>query len=121
MPTFVRLAMISYILATGASFADQLAGSEWRPAELRGSVVGPTSAAFLQFRGAGKLSGNGSCNRIIGSYETNGDMLTIGSIATTRMACEPRIMSFESRFISVLESTATYRRRSSLTKAQGNG
>ena len=35
------------------------------------------SRASLQFRTDGRLAGNGTCNRLLGTYETEGERLTI--------------------------------------------
>jgi heat shock protein HslJ len=74
-----------------------LAGTEW-------GFAGETSEAarFVQFRSNGKVSGFSGCNRFIGNYTQNGDALTIGPIATTRMTCRPSAMKREQRFLAML-------------------
>jgi heat shock protein HslJ len=35
----------------------------------------------------GRVTGSGGCNRLTGSYEVNGDRLSLGEVAGTMMAC----------------------------------
>ncbi len=56
----------------------------------------------MKFGADGRLSGKASCNRYGASYETEGDRLSIGPIAATRMACAPPLMQQETRFLSLL-------------------
>ena len=56
----------------------------------------------------GRLSGSGGCNRITGSYQLDGDRLTFGPIASTRMAC-PEAMDQEQAFLKALAAVRSYR------------
>src|SRR5690606_5567281 len=42
---------------------------------------------ILTFNNDGQFSGTTDCNRIMGSYQVDGDILSFGSIAATKMAC----------------------------------
>ncbi|MGP3698788.1 META domain-containing protein [Rhodobacter sp. NSM] len=53
-----------------------------------------------------RITGNGGCNRFLGSYATTGEGLDIGPLAGTRMACPGR--GFESRFLSALERVSRF-------------
>ncbi|HWB56477.1 MAG TPA: META domain-containing protein [Gaiellaceae bacterium] len=55
---------------------------------------------------AGHLSGFSGCNRYVGGYTLDGDRLTVGPIATTRMACAPEAMEAEDAFLAALGATA---------------
>ncbi len=87
-----------------------LAGSEWRPTRIGGSTVPQKADLFVQFRGEGKISGHGGCNRFFGSFRTTGSAIKIGPLASTRMACPPEIMKLEAVFLAALEKATTYRR-----------
>jgi heat shock protein HslJ len=54
----------------------------------------------------GHLSGYSGCNRYVGGYTLDGDELTIGPIATTRMACAPEAMEAENAFLAALAAAA---------------
>jgi heat shock protein HslJ len=45
------------------------------------------SRATLAFPEAGKVAGNGSCNRFTGAAELNGRAIKLGPLASTKMAC----------------------------------
>jgi heat shock protein HslJ len=56
----------------------------------------------------GTVSGNSGCNTYHGSYETAGQELTFGPLASTMMACETPQMDLETAFLAALGSTASY-------------
>ncbi|MBM3116684.1 META domain-containing protein [Jeongeupia naejangsanensis] len=76
--------------------ANALQGAEWRVAD-----AGPRPAT-LNFAADGRISGFAGCNRYFGQYTQNGDALKIGSVATTRMACDPAVMKQEAAFLQTL-------------------
>lgn len=66
------------------------------------------SGASAEFRD-GQLSGNGGCNGFSGSYELNGNELTIGQIASTLMLCTPEELGTqETAYFAHLQNAATY-------------
>jgi heat shock protein HslJ len=74
-----------------------LAGTEW------GLAVDVGKAArFIQFRSDGSVTGSSGCNRFTGKYAQDGGTLTMGPLATTRMACPPQIMQREQEFLALL-------------------
>ena len=58
----------------------------------------------------GKISGSAGCNNYTASYEVDGERITVGPAATTRMMCaEPEgIMEQEAAYLAALESAASY-------------
>ncbi|MCR9120951.1 MAG: META domain-containing protein [Phyllobacteriaceae bacterium] len=77
-----------------------LSGTRWASPD--------SDAAFVAFD-AGTISGNGGCNTFTGSYETGEDgALTVGSLASTRMACEAEIMTAETAFLAAIGSASGY-------------
>lgn len=59
---------------------------------------------------AGNISGSAGCNNYSGSYEVDGNAISIGPLAGTLAFCnEPEgVMEQESSYLAALESTATY-------------
>jgi heat shock protein HslJ len=57
----------------------------------------------------GRISGSAGCNRFNGSYNVAGNVLTFGSIASTRMMCPDKQMKQESSFLSLLNGPLTKR------------
>lgn len=64
----------------------------------------PLTAEFAGDR----LTGSGGCNRFTGGFETTGNQLTVGPLATTFMACEPEIMNQESQYLNALQGAQQY-------------
>jgi putative lipoprotein len=70
--------------------ARPLEGTYWKAIELAGKPTPTQDAnreAHLIFRRGGRLSGSDGCNRIAGSYELEGDVVTFGQGVGTQMAC----------------------------------
>ena len=67
-----------------------LEGTYWRAVELAGKpapVQDPKREAHLLFQADGRASGSDGCNRVSGTYKREGDAVTFGPMAGTRMAC----------------------------------
>jgi heat shock protein HslJ/uncharacterized lipoprotein NlpE involved in copper resistance len=54
-----------------------------------------------------KVAGNSGCNNFSGGLEVQGDKLTLGNLAGTRMACQGPAMAFETNYLKLL-SNNTY-------------
>lgn len=65
----------------------------------------PTAA----FGPDGVVTGSGGCNTFSAPFQSSGSSLTIGPVASTRMACEPSIMDQEAAYFAALERTSNYR------------
>jgi heat shock protein HslJ len=76
----------------------------WTMADLNGG--GAVAGGMLEFS-ADKLAGTAGCNRLMGSWQENGAVLTIGPLAATRMACAPAAMSQEQRVMALLAMKLT--------------
>ncbi len=86
----------------GGDSASVLAGEEWRVTTIAGEEVPATVGQTLQFDMEGGVSGNGGCNRFMGSYDLTGG-ISFGPIASTRRACiNPDISQFESALLGAL-------------------
>ena len=70
-----------------------LSGTEWVLADLAGTPALPGGKATLSFMEAGRVAGNGSCNRFTGAVVITGDTLKIEPLASTRMACVDNAVS----------------------------
>ena len=60
------------------------------------------------FGADGQLSGSAGCNRYTAPYTVDGDKITIGAPATTRMMCPQPIMDQEAQYLAAIELAATY-------------
>jgi heat shock protein HslJ len=91
----------------------ELVGSEWRLVSYnngRGAVVSvlPEPPASATFTAEGQIHGSAGCNTYRGSYTVSEETLSIGPLATTRMACAPPVMAQEQAFLQALESATQY-------------
>ena len=67
-------------------------------------VTATTDATFSD----GQVSGSAGINRYNGPYEVDGDKLSVGPLASTKMAGDAMIMEQEAAFLMALESAASY-------------
>ena len=56
----------------------------------------------------GRVAGSTGCNRYTGSYTIDGDVLELGQIASTRMACLPPGDAVEREYVAALERVAAW-------------
>jgi heat shock protein HslJ len=92
--------------------APQLDGSHWKVTSYnnnRQAVVGVIgdSDITLSFS-ADTVSGSGGCNTFRASYTIEGSGIQFGPAATTRRACEEKLMTQESLFLAALASAVTW-------------
>ena len=85
-----------------------LLGSEWLLKDLGGSGVLDNIQATLTFPEAGRVAGNGSCNRFFGPVETSGDAIKLGPLASSRMACPEAAMNQETKFLQALQAAERF-------------
>ena len=77
------------------------------------ALVSPLAGADirLEFREQGTLGGSDGCNRYMSGYRLEGDRLTIGPIATTRMTCQgpDAVAAQAATYAAALGTVAGYR------------
>ena len=84
-----------------------LDGSSWTLVEGMDVTIPDDVAMTIAFE-AGRASGSGGCNRFTGSYEQVGESISLGRVASTRMACDEEVMSAERAYLSALESVSLW-------------
>ena len=94
--------------------SQDLAGTSWEVIGYNNGKQAVTSVLIgttltAEFGEDGNISGNSGCNTYRGAYTVTGDQITIGPLATTRMACPQEIMDQETQYLAALQSAATYR------------
>lgn len=87
-----------------------LAGSEWRPTEIDGAEIAEDTKIFIGFGADGRVQGSGGCNRFTGSYEVDGDTISFGPLASTRMLCPDPIQQSEDRLFATLARATRFAR-----------
>ncbi|PWB68707.1 MAG: hypothetical protein C3F15_15960, partial [Holophagae bacterium] len=88
-----------------AAGASALQANAWRLQSLPGRDAKALGAArpplTVRFE-AGRVSGFSGCNRLVGSYSVEGDVVTLSQLAGTMMACPEPAMALESAFRAAL-------------------
>ncbi len=83
------------VLSTVAALLS-LAGSEWGPeTEDRPEI-------YIQFKET-SVNGHGGCNRFFGQYSFDGNAISIGPLASTKMACSKEVMEAELAWMDMLQ------------------
>ena len=114
IPLVLAMLAIAFGCAQNAPHAGDapLENTYWKLTSLGAAAVRAApkqrEAHFILHPADRRVSGSGGCNSIAGSYELNGDRLTFGRIASTRMACVES-MDTESRFLAVLQQASRAR------------
>jgi heat shock protein HslJ len=96
--------------AQAAAKADtfNLVGSDWVLEDLAGSGVVTGVRATLSFPEAGKIAGNGSCNRFFGASEIAGTEIKFTGLGFSRMACPEPILNQETKYLNALQAAERY-------------
>ncbi len=104
--------------APGAMNATGAAGAQtteplglWRIDQARTEPILDRRRARIEFGPEGRLSGHTGCNSLSGRYTLVGSVLTIGPVATTRMACGELQREQEDRILTALELATSARVR----------
>jgi heat shock protein HslJ len=85
-----------------------LVGTYWRAVAIDGNPVTVESdkrEPHFVLSAEGSVSGSTGCNRLMGSYEQDGNSLRFKQMATTKMACPPPVDAMERAFLQVLGVT----------------
>jgi len=85
-----------------------LSGGEWQLRVLGGSPVDERDARVPTLRfDAEQVSGSDGCNRISGSYSSDGQRISFGQMTSTRMACMDG-MALAQAYTAALTITQSY-------------
>jgi len=86
-----------------------LDGSSWQLEDLAGTPAVSGVEATLEFIGGDRVSGNASCNRFNGTARVSGSSITLGPLASTRMACTSEAASAqETAYLAALNDAARF-------------
>ncbi|MCP9887021.1 META domain-containing protein [Cyanobium sp. ATX 6A2] len=92
-----------------------LRGTNWRLQNLEaagGSQQPPAGGRQVELLfdpDSERVSGSGGCNRLMGGFELEGDSLRFSPLASTKMACTPAVMDFETDVFRALEQVRGWR------------
>jgi heat shock protein HslJ len=83
-----------------------LAGTQWRVEAVNGRPTPAQGQYYVQFEG-NRVAAMFGCNGMSGTYTEDGNQLSIGPMAATRMACPEPAMSLENQGGAVLSQPVT--------------
>ena len=96
------------VLASASARSNVLTGNVWLIQALLGKAPAPGTDLTAEFTSAGRVSGSAGCNHYGAEFTQSGSAIQVSSIASTQMACAPRIMAEESVFLKALASARSY-------------
>ena len=99
---------LSLAACAGQPAAPSLTGTEWRLEALGDSAVMERSQATLIFPEAGRVAGNGSCNRFFGSVRITQGHIDFDQMGSTKMACMGPANEQEARYLAALQKAERY-------------
>lgn len=91
-----------------ANPAAGLAGTRWSLAELGNTADLAGIVPTIEFGADGAVSGFAGCNTFGGTYATDGDKLTMGPLASTKIGCERPASAVEAEVLSGLSGVTTW-------------
>lgn len=113
----VLVAVILAACGGGAGTSNPLASTKWQvtdyadPKNTTGmTTVLPGTNLTTEFGAVNQLSGSAGCNSYSGTYQAQGESLTISSpLAVTMMMCAENVMAQESVFLTNLQAVKGYK------------
>ena len=86
-----------------------LPGSLWVLTELGATADLPDIFPTVEFGSDGTVSGFAGCNTYSGTYTIEGEALTFGPLATTKMGCPPPASEVEAAFLAAMSGVTGFR------------
>jgi heat shock protein HslJ len=107
----VILSTMGMVFAAKAGEVNLL-GTAWRADEIGGRGVVDGARSTMEFAKAGQVGGLAGCNQYFGPVSLDGEAVSFGNLAATRMMCPEAQMEQEQRFLEALSAA----RRLTLTQ-----
>lgn len=85
-----------------------LTGQEWLLTAIGGAPVDAGLGIGVSFGEDGMATGSGGCNRFTGPYTAEGDSLSVGPLASTRMSCGVTTDDLETSYLNALEAAVGF-------------
>lgn len=81
---------------------------DWLVKRIAGKDLVAKSEPTLSFGPDGSIHGNGSCNRVFGSFALTGEELRISETGASMMMCDQPLMDQEREFLGALEAVRRF-------------
>lgn len=98
-------------IAEGPPPADPVAGlaaTSWDLVEMGTTADFARIVPTIEFGADGGVSGFAACNTLSGTFTIDGATITLGPLATTKMACERPASAVEAEYLAALSVVATW-------------
>ncbi len=95
--------------------------TKWILEDIDGTGVIDFAQSWVMFTDDGNVTGSGGCNRFNGSYTLKNNILKVGPLASTRMACADAIDNQEFKFLQALGQSLSVRTEKGILFMEGNG
>jgi len=88
--------------------SNPLANTGWVVTSLYGATPLPNAAPNLFFDDNGQVSAFGGCNNFKGPYQVSAELVNIGPVFGTQMACTDEINNQEATYLNAVQSAVTF-------------
>jgi heat shock protein HslJ len=108
---FVVLSLTSVVTTSSALAQDDAFPFADTELTLVSAAAGQVPAGITvtaTFGSDGQVTGRAGCNDYFGPYTIDGEAISVGPLASTRMACEDAVMAVENAYLGALGSAATW-------------
>ena len=85
-----------------------LANTGWVVTSLYGGAPLPNAIPNLFFDDNGQVSAFGGCNNFSGPYQVSAELINIGPLFGTQMACADDITNQEATYLNAIQSAVTF-------------
>jgi heat shock protein HslJ len=92
------------VFGDGSAQDATLTGQEWSLVTIGGAPLPAGSGITASFGEDGTVTGSGGCNQYTGPYTVDGESLSVGPLAATRMSCGQVSDDLESTYLGALEA-----------------
>ena len=110
MRLILAAAVIAALGGPGALAAgDPSLVGKWRIVAVSGAEAFDAAKTAFEAAADGRVSTTIGCNRMVGKPAVDGDWITFGPMAATRMACSPPLDQLERKYAEALGAVRSWR------------
>jgi heat shock protein HslJ len=90
------------------AMAHHLADTKWLAEQIGSARLAGDIQSSLEFGTPDRVTGKAGCNRFTGAFHRDGQKLSFGQFATTRMMCPAPMMEQEEAFLKALATVRSF-------------
>lgn len=96
------------VFGEGGATDATLTGQEWSLTSIGGARLPAGTGITASFGDDGTVTGSGGCNRYTGPYTVDGESISVGPLAATRMSCGTTADDLERTYLGALEAASGF-------------